>query len=343
MKSKFNEIVNVVLEEASYDNPFTSARQPYESPFEDYSMNDAFQTKPEDKPYKYNDKTIAMTAGSFKPPHKASWERIMALIDDPHNDHVCVVISNLSRKRASENSISKTNLKGFDTIKNIVAKITAINSDMDEVKQLNDIVDEINKLTISNDETQRAPGINFIALTEKLTDMDTAVTAAIANGDESIQKNLTILKSKIEAYKNTLSTNIFRTANKYVSPGNVEITPEKVIEVFKIFAKSYGVEDKVDFIIAKAASPFNSLFSIIEHECYNCNVLIAIKPGDESAVNREKSNLNTTNEIEVVVVPTDDDTHSEDIIKNLDMLNQNDFPEKLTDEEFEQVCAILQA
>ena len=52
--------------------------------------------------------TLAIVPGSFKPPHKGHWEMIMEYVT--HSDKVLVLISNISKKANSERILSKSAL-----------------------------------------------------------------------------------------------------------------------------------------------------------------------------------------------------------------------------------------
>ena len=263
---------------------------------------------------------IAIVPGSFKPPHKGHWEMVMNYVNKV--DKVIVLISNISFKAISERSLSLSNLKQFGKIKQFAVD--------------NKITNEKIELTFNEIESI-VDGINFVALKgylENLIDF----SKDVKDIDIKYVKKFQLM---IQTYLNKLNETLFKSIRK---AGNLEITPETSKEIFEIYAKAYGVENKVDIIVPDSASPITATVGFVNYNCKNCEILLGVstKGGDEARWNGiEKSIKNET--VKVVPSPVNVETmlSATDLRNNINNLKKEYFPDKITDNDFEKIKQIL--
>ena len=284
----------------------------YNEENEDYILND------EDVICK--DEKIALVPGSFKPPHKGHWEMIMKYVSIV--DKVIVLISNISTKAISSRPLSLSNLKQFGKIKQFALDNNLNNEDLD--KLFNEIEDETENL-------------NF----EKLKNHLEIMMNYNPDNLDVDQKYIKKFQLMSKTYLNKLNETLFKSIRK---AGNLEITPETSKEIFEIFAKAYGVENKVEIIVPDSASPITATVGFINYNCKDCEILLGVskKGGDDSRWNGiEKSIKNKT--VKVIPTPIDVETmiSATDLRNNIDNLKKEYFPEKLSDDDFNKIVKIL--
>lgn len=267
--------------------------------------------------YKYENITIAIVPGSFKPPHKGHWEMIMNYVNQA--DKVVVLISNISTSVISSRALSLSNLKEFGAIK----------SKYDSIKDKSNIPGVVN--TTFNEIAAKSDNISFNELLEKLQ--------IILNVDSL---ELSEIKSKIQKYIDKLNKSLFTSIRK--TSDNTEITPEMSKEIFEIFASASHVQNKVEIQISKSASPVTATYELVNNDCMNCKVLLGVskKGGDESKwAGLKQSEENPTNKI--VVTPVDVKTmlSATQLRNEINNLHRDWFPDDISDEDFEKIKGIL--
>ena len=292
--NRFNEVYNLILEELE-----------------------------QDKDYIYQDMTLAIVPGSFKPPHKGHWEMVMSYVDKV--DKVIVLISNISTAAISSRPMSAMNLKDLGKLKEQIEWMKntwAPSPRIDEDYQIiSDLFEKSSSLTYS----ELKDGL------EKIRHSNMLRSPEYGRFRMAIGKYLTKLEKN-------LFTSIRKTAN-----GN-EITPEQSKQIFEIFARAYGVEDKVDVQISMSASPITATFGLVNNACLNCKILLGVskKGGDEARWNGLKqSEENPTNEIIPSPVEVQTMLSATELRNGINDLKKEWFPDKLSNEDFEEIKMIL--
>lgn len=111
-----------------------------------------------------------------------------------------------------------------------------------------------------------------------------------------------------------------------------------------VFAKAYGVEDKVEIRISGAASPITEALRVAENECYGCKVLLGVstKGGDDARwEGLKQSEGNTSNEVIPSPVSVRTQLSATDLRAGMGDLRREWFPDGLSDEDFAKVKEIL--
>ena len=270
----------------------------------------------------YRNLTLAIVPGSFKPPHKGHWEMVMSYVNNKDVNKVLVLISNISTNAISNRALSLSNLKKLAKIKEFV-KSNNLNTD-----QLNEGFKEI------DDEVE---SISYKRLEEIFTSK--IIPSCIKN--KNIDNNFVKLVDMINDYLKELKEKLFKSIRK---AGNFEITPEVSQKIFKIFAKAYGVENKVDIQISNSASPITDTIGFINHKCIDCNILLGVseKGGDDSRWNGiDRSIKNET--VNVIPSPVSVKTmiSATDLRNNISNLKKEYFPDKLSESDFNEIKKLL--
>ena len=270
----------------------------------------------------YRNLTLAIVPGSFKPPHKGHWEMVMSYVNNNDVNKVLVLISNISTSAISNRALSLSNLKKLAKIKEFV-KSNNLNTD-----QLNEGFKEI------DDEVE---SISYKRLEEIFTSK--IIPSCIKN--KNIDNNFAKLVDMINDYLKELKEKLFKSIRK---AGNFEITPEVSQKIFKIFAKAYGVENKVDIQISNSASPITDTIGFINHKCIDCNILLGVseKGGDDSRWNGiDRSIKNET--VNVIPSPVSVKTmiSATDLRNNISNLKKEYFPDKLSESDFNEIKKLL--
>ena len=281
MKSKFLKLYNVIMEDLQSDQQF-----------------------------EFEDMTLAIVPGSFKPPHKGHWEMVMNYVDKV--DKVIVLISNISTKAISSRPLSLSNLQRCGKIVDYAKTKLKDNQELQE------------KLNVN------AENLSFDQLSEILN--------LILEMNIEDNKFNSMIQKYLDALRKGLFGSIRKTAN------NTEITPEMSKEIFEIFAKAYGVQDKVDIRISESASPINATYGLVNNACKNCKILLGVsnKGGDEARWNDLKqSEENPTNQL--ISSPVDVQTmlSATQLREGINNLQKDWFPENLSNEDFQEIKNIL--
>ena len=281
MESKFLKLYNVIMEDLQSDQQF-----------------------------EFENMTLAIVPGSFKPPHKGHWEMVMNYVDKV--DKVIVLISNISTKAISSRPLSLSNLQRFGKIVDYAKTKLKDNQELQE------------KLNVD------AENLSFDQLSKTLNSIL----------EMNIEDNK--FNSMIQKYLDALNKGLFGSIRK--TANNTEITPEMSKEIFEIFAKAYGVQDKVDIRISESASPINATYGLVNNACKNCKILLGVskKGGDEARWNDLKqSEENPTNQL--ISSPVDVQTmlSATQLREGINNLQKDWFPENLSNEDFQEIKNIL--
>lgn len=255
--------------------------------------------------------TLAIVPGSFKPPHKGHWDMIMEYA--MQSDKVLVLISNISLESNSQRVLSKSSLS---SLSKILADYTLENEHA--ISIVNSIKENADKLTLKSVE-------NYINNLSQYLDKDS-----------DMYKELTKYISKL---KQSVLKSIRKTAT------GSEITPEQSKQIFDIFVQAYNMQNKVIVEIGEKASPMSSAVPIINDECENCKILLGTSnKGDDGA--RWPSFMNSfnkenNNEFIEATVDVKTNISATYIRNNIQNLQKDWFPDNLTEEDFQKIKMIL--
>lgn len=291
MLKKFNEKINTIYEEV---------------------MNNTSEIL-------FENMTIAIIPGSFKPPHKGHWEMIMEYANNPNINKVIVLISNISTKTISNRFLSLSNLKQLGKIKDFIIKNKLNTTTIDDA--LNELNINIETLTFN---TLKDTLNNIISVCDEI------------NTDEYIK-----LKEMINKYISTLENTLFKSIRK---AGSLEITPEMSKEIFEIFAKN-DPNNKIEILISDSPSPLTDTIGIINYNCKNCTVILGVSNKGQDAERWKNINSSIINPtVNVISLPVEVNTklNATDIRNNINHLKKEYFPDNLSATDFEQIEKILQ-
>lgn len=255
--------------------------------------------------------TLAIVPGSFKPPHKGHWEMIMEYASQ--SDKVLVLISNISEEANSNRILSKSSLL---PLSKILSNYTLENEHA--ISIVNSIKENADKLTLKSLENYIN---NLLQYLDKNSDM---------------YKELTKYISKLKQF---VLKSIRKTAT------GSEITPEQAKQIFDIFVQAYNMENKIIIEIGEKASPMSSAVPIINDECKNCKILLGTSnKGDDGA--RWPSFMNSfnkenNNEFIEATVDVKTDISATYIRNNIQNLQKDWFPDNLTEKDFQKIKMIL--
>lgn len=271
----------------------------------------------------YKNMTLAIVPGSFKPPHKGHWEMVMSYVDKV--DKVIVLISNISTAAISSRPLSEANLKDLSKLKDQIEWMK--NNWAPDLRTDEDY-------QIISDLYKKSSSLTYSELKEGLE--------KIQNADMLRSMTYGRFRSAIDKYLAKLEKNLFTSIRK--SANGSEITPEQSKQIFEIFSRAYGVEDKVDVQISQSASPITATFGLVNNACLNCKILLGVstKGGDEARWNGFKqSEENPTNEIIPSPVEVQTMLSATELRNGINDLKKEWFPDKLSDEDFEEIKKIL--
>ena len=255
--------------------------------------------------------TLAIVPGSFKPPHKGHWYMIMEYA--MQSDSVLDVISNISLESNSQRVLSKSSLS---SLSKILADYTLENEHA--ISIVNSIKENADKLTLKSVENYIN---NLLQYLDKDSDMYKELTKYISKLKQSVLKS------------------IRKTAT------GSEITPEQSKQIFDIFVQAYNMQNKVIVEIGEKASPMSSAVPIINDECENCKILLGTSnKGDDGA--RWPSFMNSfnkenNNEFIEATVDVKTNISATYIRNNIQNLQKDWFPDNLTEEDFQKIKMIL--
>ena len=255
--------------------------------------------------------TLAIVPGSFKPPHKGHWDMIMEYA--MQSDKVLVLISNISLESNSQRVLSKSSLS---SLSKILADYTLENEHA--ISIVNSIKENADKLTLKSVENYIN---NLLQYLDKDSDMYKELTKYISKLKQSVLKS------------------IRKTAT------GSEITPEQAKQIFDIFVQAYNMQNKVIVEIGEKASPMSFAVPIINDECENCKILLGTSnKGDDGA--RWPSFMNSfnkenNNEFIEATVDVKTNISATYIRNNIQNLQKDWFPDNLTEEDFQKIKMIL--
>lgn len=259
----------------------------------------------------FQNMTIAIVPGSFKPPHKGHWDMIMEYA--MQSDKVLVLISNISLESNSQRVLSKSSLL---SLSKILADYTLENEYA--ISIVNSIKENTDKLTLKSLENYIN---NLLQYLDKDSDMYKELTKYISKLKQSVLKS------------------IRKTAT------GSEITPEHAKQIFDIFVQAYNMENKIIIEIGEKASPMSSAVPIINNECENCKILLGTSnKGDDGARWPSFMNsFNKENNNEFIEANVDVKTNisATYIRNNIQNLQKDWFPDNLTEKDFQKIKMIL--
>ena len=269
--------------------------------------------------FKYENKTLVLLPGSFKPPHKGHWQ--MVLDNLPIADEIHIFISNTSTKYISNRKLSLSNLKKLGKLKQFAEE----NLNSEEITKIfNELDEQIDNLT-------------FNRLKEKLNEL-----LSLNYADDEVSQEF---KSQVQTYLKELEEKLFKSI-RYTAAGT-EILPETAEEIFNMYIKDYNVQDKVFVHISQAASPMLAAVGFANNNCLDCDLFIGSHTEDEA--NERSKQLeqltkafayNPSNRIHLLPV-SEKIQAARDIRANINNLNKNMFPEKITDETYNKILELL--
>ena len=255
--------------------------------------------------------TLAIVPGSFKPPHKGHWEMIMEYASQ--SDKVLVLISNISEEANSNRILSKSSLL---PLSKILSNYTLENEHA--ISIVNSIKENADKLTLKSLENYIN---NLLQYLDKNSDMYKELTKYISKLKQSVLKS------------------IRKTAT------GSEITPEQAKQIFDIFVQAYNMENKIIIEIGEKASPMSSAVPIINDKCKNCKILLGTSnKGDDGA--RWPSFMNSfnkenNNEFIEATVDVKTNISATYIRNNIQNLQKDWFPDNLTEKDFQKIKTML--
>lgn len=253
--------------------------------------------------FEYYNSNLLILPGSFKPPLKEHWQAIMQYYNMSEIQQILIFISNISEQKNSNKLLSNTNLLPlFKIIDNYKSSI--FKSTFNQIKQ------NVNTLTY---EILRNK-INTII--SKINQFKTSEYDQLADQ----------LYNYIFSLKKKLFTNI-----KYTED-NKEITPQISQKILDMYIQSYNVNNKIKIINSNDSSPIISAINFINDKCKNCNIYLGSINNDDLWKEYLK-NISFDNNI---------------LIKPLNIkinyqykLQKEYFPEKITNQQFEQIKQLL--
>lgn len=267
----------------------------------------------------YNNITLAIVPGSFKPPHKGHWEMVNAACENA--DKVIVLISNISEKAILSRPASKTNLKPLEAIKNRFEKYMKSTGKYDD--ECKNAIDLMNGIVNPSDTSAQ------ISLDK------------VFNTLNDLKEDFPELEDQLENFIDKLREKSFSSIRR-TSTGT-EITPEMSKKVFEIFVDACDLNDKVEVRVSEKPSPILEAYRIVNTECKDCKILFVCskKGGDEARFSDIKQPEYNGNEIEAFPVDVKTDLSATTLRDNITSLQRDWFPEQLSDEEFDEITALL--
>lgn len=277
------------------------------------------------KTYQCQNITLVALPGSFKPPHKGHWEMIMKYYNMPEVKEIHVFISNVSTKVISKKILSKTNLNPlFKIIQNFQDnKYNYTNQSL------------VHKLDMCfNQIKSKVDSLNYSILKDYIDDLIQTFNEVKTNEfDEIIDK----LYKYIKGLKDKLFNNV------RIAKNNIQIEPQTCKKILDMYVQTYGVSDKVKIRQPGNPTPMMSVTGFVNNACNNCIVYLGCsKKGDDGQRwNQYLKAFKPNNE--VIPKPVDVSTliSATDIRNNIDNLQKDWFPDKLTDQQFEQIKSWL--
>ena len=306
MLNKFNTIFfNILCEEQISNNNFINT---------DLTNN-----------FQYINKTLAMVPGSFKPPHKGHWNMILEYVK--LSDYVYIFISNISTKVIADRILSKSNLQ---SLAKLINKFESEKNNYTN-KQLynfisNKFSDIINNVDI----------LNYNLLNNKIQAIINKITELNQNEFDDLKINLNKIISD-------LNKKLFKSVRE--TENNIEIEPEISKKIFEIFINRYGLNNKVFVEIPDTPSPMIAVIPFVNNLCKDCTIYLGSskKNGDNNRWNSflKSFEKNETNTIIEYPVELKTNLSATNLRNNITNLKKEWFPEKLTEEDFNQIKELL--
>ena len=275
--------------------------------------------------FQYINKTLAMVPGSFKPPHKGHWNMILEYVK--LSDYVYIFISNISTKVIADRILSKSNLQ---SLAKLINKFESEKNNYTN-KQLynfisNKFSDIINNVDI----------LNYNLLNNKIQAIINKITELNQNEFDDLKINL----NKIIA---DLNKKLFKSVRE--TENNIEIEPEISKKIFEIFINRYGLNNKVFVEIPDTPSPMIAVIPFVNNLCKDCTIYLGSskKNGDNNRWNSflKSFEKNETNTIIEYPVELKTNLSATNLRNNITNLKKEWFPEKLTEEDFNQIKELL--
>ncbi len=280
------------------------------------------QAPAEDSPKKYENMSIAVVPGSFKPPHKGHWEMVMKALKS--SDKTIVLVSNISEKANLSRTLSMSNLKPLWKAKDLWET-----NCKDSLPMLEDAFTSL---------ADKADSLSYYDAEEKLKDsLDSIDTESLGKKEKKVVESL---EKWLSSLKKDLTKSIRRTST------GKEITPEIAVEIFKIYAKAYNVpQEAIEIKASESASPVKDFFYVLK-DCKNCDVKLVTSDKGEDATRFDHLFDNppedATNRCSVMPVAVQTMISATDIRENLDQISRDWFPKDISDEDFEKIKELLQ-
>lgn len=259
------------------------------------------------KDYEFENISLGIIAGSFKPPCKTDMERILDLSNQV--DKVIIFLSNISRQKIENRELSLTN-----------------------VKELGKIIHQINFLSDKTELEKIKTELNFLIENEqnlvfkKIKSILTDILVINSKNNKIID-----LQNNVRNYLKKLEKNLFNSNN--LTKSQLEISPETCKKIFEIFINAYNLNSKVEIRISKEKSPFVDQLNLIKH-CKNCSIII-------STTNENlKMEQNYENDISISTF-NNNRTYHRLINLNVNNLKKEWFPEKISNEDFNYIQQLL--
>jgi hypothetical protein len=208
--------------------------QSYQNEMKQYYQNDSFQNK-----YEFENISLGLIAGTFRPPIKEDLDRIIELANQV--DKVVVFISN---NNPSNKLLSVAQSKELGSIVQGLNKISNKPCFSKIKKEIDELIENENNLTYFN--------LNYIL-------SDVLIINSTENSVIRIQEKIRNFLKKLK--KSAPALNL------------PEVSASKCKEIFKIYLETYNLTNKVEIRISQYTSPFIDQLNLIKH-CKNCSIII---------------------------------------------------------------------
>lgn len=267
----------------------------------------------------YEDKTILLIPGSFKPPCKNDWN----IVDKFKNDYdkVIFMISNVSEKTNLSRKLSLSNLIQLGKIKEFYE------ANLKNDENFSSILDNV--FSVISDHTD---SLTYNELTDVFMKAKSSCMKDSSN-DDKLNEFFLMIDEYLSEVKERLMSSVKKTSS------GKEMTPEISKFIFDLFIKSSNLQEKVEAFISNSPSPITDIKAFISR-CRNCNISIFSFDEDKSKYDFAKdSKYNTVSIISLQEYHQDINSN---IIRNSgNSIKREWFPECISDEDFEKIEKIL--
>jgi len=194
--------------------------------------------------------------------------------------------------------------------------------------------------------------INDTNITSIISDiLNTYLTIPYKEVKQKLDNLVNLTKNDIKFNEKLISliTSLNKDVLKEVrySANGTSIDAETSEKIFNIFAKDYGIYDKVITHICNNPMPLISAVGFGNHQCKNCDIYIGSTTNDEASERDagwtgliSKFKYNPTNRIHRLPIATKIQA-ARDIRKNINNLTKDMFPEKISNESFQKIKELL--